>query len=163
MRLAFLIIPILTLISVTSNAQTVRNYSLQTISNEKVDLYDLKGETITVLDFWTTWCKPCKKAIPQLNILYEEYKDQGVQFIGINCDGPRTVAKVPGVSQSLQIQYPVLIDINSDILNALNLSNFPTLVILDKDNKVKYMHEGFIPGDEEEIAEAIQNQLKKIK
>lgn len=158
-----IILPLLLLVSFLAQAQTVRNYTLQNVNNEKVDLYDLKGESITVLDFWTTWCKPCKKAIPQLNILYEEYKEQGVQIIGINCDGPRTVAKVPGVSHSLQIKYPVLIDINSDILNALNLSNFPTLVILDSNNKVKYMHEGFVPGDEEEIAEAIQNQLKKLK
>ncbi len=158
-----IILPLLLLVSFLAQAQTVRNYTLQNVNNEKVDLYDLKGESITVLDFWTTWCKPCKKAIPQLNILYDEYKEQGVQIIGINCDGPRTVAKVPGVSQSLQIKYPVLIDINSDILNALNLSNFPTLVILDSNNKVKYMHEGFVPGDEEEIAEAIQNQLKKLK
>ena len=158
-----IILPLLLLVSFLAQAQTVRNYTLQNVNNEKVDLYDLKGESITVLDFWTTWCKPCKKAIPQLNILYDEYKEQGVQIIGINCDGPRTVAKVPGVSHSLQIKYPVLIDINSDILNALNLSNFPTLVILDSNNKVKYMHEGFVPGDEEEIAEAIQNQLKKLK
>ena len=163
MRITLLIVIITVFTLAESRAQTVKNYTLQNIQNEKVDLYDLKGEAITVLDFWTTWCNPCKKAIPQLNITYDKYKEQGVQIIGINCDGPRTVAKVPGVSQSFQIEYPVLIDINSDILNALNLSNFPTLVILDGNNRVKYMHEGFVPGDEEEIIEAIESQLKKLK
>lgn len=142
-----------------SYAQTVKNYTLQDTENKKVSLFDLKGEKITILDFWTTWCKPCKKAIPELNKIHEIYQDQGVQVIGINCDGPRTVAKVSGVSRSMQIQYPILIDINSDLLNALNLSNFPTLLILDQKNKVKYMHEGFIPGDEEEIIAAIDKQL----
>ena len=61
----------------------------------------------------------------------------------------------------MQIQYPILIDINSDIMNAHNFSNFPTLIIVDQDFKIQYVHEGFVPGDEEEITEAIENQLKK--
>ena len=141
--------------------QTVKNYTLQDVNNEKVLLHDLKGTSITVIDFWTTWCKPCKKAIPELNKIYADYKDKGVQIIGINCDGPRTIAKVPGVSQSLQISYPILVDVNSDVMNSLNLSNFPSLVIIGSNNKVKYIHEGFIPGDEEEIIEAIEHALKK--
>ena len=153
-----LLIVCVAMVSVAS-AQTVKNYTLQNSSNEKVNLYDLKGEKLTVLDFWTTWCRPCKKAIPELNKIYEEFKGQGVQVIGMNCDGPRTVAKVPSVSKALQIQYPILIDLNSEVLNALNLSSFPSLVIMDQNNKVKYIHEGFVPGDEKEIKEAIESQL----
>jgi len=159
---AFIIVFIcLTLHGFTLEAQVVKNYSLRDLDNQLINLYDLKGESITVLDFWTTWCRPCKKAIPELNKIFQEYKDKGVQIIGVNCDGPRTVAKVPGVSNVLQIEYPVLIDINSDIPNSLNLSNFPTLVILDQSNKIKYFHEGFIPGDEAEIVSAIENLLNK--
>lgn len=149
------------LVYMHANAQVVKNYSLRDINNELVNLYDLKGETLTVLDFWTTWCKPCKKAIPELNKIYQAHKDSGVQIIGVNCDGPRTTAKVPGVSRSLQIEYPVLLDINADILNALNLSNFPTLIILDSKNKIKYFHEGFVPGDEADINAAIEKLLSK--
>ncbi len=142
------------------HAQVVKNYTLRDIDNQNVSLYELKGESLTVLDFWTTWCRPCRKAIPELNKIYDEYRDKGVNIIGVNCDGPRTVAQVPGVSSALQIQYPVLIDINSDIPNSLNLSNFPTLIILDEKNKIKYFHEGFVPGDEEEIIAAINKLLK---
>ncbi|MGL1889550.1 MAG: TlpA family protein disulfide reductase [Reichenbachiella sp.] len=144
-----------------AEAQLVRNYTLQDIKNQKVDLYSLKGESLTIIDFWTTWCRPCKKAIPELNKIYTEYQEKGVELIGVNCDGPRTVAKVPSVSNAMQIQYPVLIDINSDLLNSLNLTNFPTLIILDESNKIQYFHEGFVPGDEEEIREAIDKQLNK--
>ncbi|MFY0654568.1 MAG: TlpA family protein disulfide reductase [Cyclobacteriaceae bacterium] len=145
----------------TANAQVVKNYSLRNIDNELVSLHDLKGESVTVIDFWTTWCKPCKKAIPELNKIFSSYQDKGVQIIGVSCDGPRTVAKVPGVSSTLQIQYPVLIDVNSDISNSLNISSFPTLIIMDQKNKIRYIHEGFTPGDEEEIVAAIEKQLNK--
>ena len=144
-----------------SKAQVVKNYTLQDIENQKVSLYDIKGEKLTVLDFWTTWCKPCRKAIPELNKIYAKSKDQGVQIIGVNCDGPRTTAQVPGVSRSLQIDYPVLVDVNMDIANSLNIGNFPTLIILDQKNKIKFFHEGFIPGDEEEIIAAINKLLEK--
>ena len=142
-------------------AQVVKNFTLQDIDNEKVNLYDLQGESITVIDFWTTWCKPCKKAIPELNKIYTDYKDKGVQIIGVNCDGPRTIAQVPGVSNAMQIRYPVLLDINSDVPNSLNIGSFPTLIIIDSKHRIKYFHEGFVPGDEEEIIGAIDKLLNK--
>jgi len=143
-----------------AKAQKVSNYTLSDIDNNQVSLNELKGEHLTILDFWTTWCKPCKKSIPQLISIYDDYKDLGVQVIGVNCDGPRSVAKVPGVSRSMEINYPVLIDINSDIANSLNIGSFPTLVILDKEQRIKYYHDGFIPGDEEEIREVLNKLLK---
>ncbi|WP_162555974.1 TlpA family protein disulfide reductase [Reichenbachiella versicolor] len=145
----------------TVQAQTIKNYTLQNIENQRVNLHDIKGDKLTVIDFWTTWCRPCKKAIPQLNKIYKQYKGKGVQVIGLNSDGPRTVAKVPTVSKGLQIQYPILIDMNSEIMNAHNFSTFPTLVIVDETFKIKYIHEGFVPGDEEEIISAIEKQLTK--
>ena len=149
------------IVGIQGQAQVVKNYALRDLENQLVNLHDLKGESITVIDFWTTWCKPCRKAIPELNKIYQTYKDQGVNIIGISCDGPRSVAKVEGVSKSLQMQYPVLIDINSDVMNSLNLVSFPTLVILDQKNKIQYFHEGFVPGDEEEFISAIEKLLKK--
>lgn len=154
-----IILLLLFVVSISSNAQVVKNYSLRDLDNQVVNLHDLKGESITIIDFWTTWCRPCKKAIPALNEIYETYKEKGVQIIGVNCDGPRTVAKVGGVSNALAIQYPILIDINSDIPNSLNIGSYPTLVILDQKNKIKYFHEGFVPGDEEEIVSAIEKLI----
>ncbi len=161
MKRVFLFASFILLFAFSLNAQVVKNYTLQNLDNQRVNLHDLKGEKITVIDFWTTWCRPCRKAIPELNKIYKAYKGQGVQVIGINCDGPRTVAKVPGVSRTLEIEYPVLIDINSDVINSLNPGNFPTLIILDRDNKIQYFHEGFVPGEEEEFIAAIEKLLKK--
>lgn len=146
--------------SMPIRAQVVKNYTLQDIENNKVSLYDLKGEKITVIDFWTTWCKPCRKAIPELNKIYTEYSKAGVEIVGVNCDGPRTTAQAPGVSRALAIQYPVLVDVNMDIANSLHIGNFPTLIIIDAKNKVKYFHEGFVPGDEEDFIAAIEKLIK---
>ena len=156
----YLTILLITIFSCSLNAQTVRDFTLKDLENDNKSFSELKGERLTLIDFWATWCKPCIKGIPDLNLIYDTYKDRGVSFIGINCDGPRSVAKVKPVSKSLQIKYPVLLDINSDIKNELNLMAFPTLIIVNASGKIVWIHEGFVSGDSEEIIAEIEKLLK---
>lgn len=142
--------------SLQLEAQTVKDFSLKDIQNTNQTFSKLKGEKLTVIDFWATWCKPCMKAIPELNVLYKEFKEKGVSFISINCDGPRSIAKAGPVSQSLQIEYPVLLDIDSTVKTQLNLSAFPSLILVNTKGKVVWIHEGFVSGDEKEIKEQIE-------
>ena len=141
-------------------AQQLPEFSLKDLDNNLQSYDDLKGEQITLIDFWATWCKPCRKAIPELNKIYDTYKDRGVQIIGVNCDGPRSTAKVAPMAKSLNIQYPVLLDINSDIMNELNLANFPALLAVNSKGKVLYIHEGFALGDEVEIIEVLDELIE---
>ena len=141
-------------------AQTVSNFEFKNIENKTQTYNELKGEKLTLIDFWATWCKPCNKAIPELNKIYSLYKDKGVEIIGINCDGPRSVSKVGPLSKSLKIQYPVLIDINSELKTELNIIVLPTLVMVNTKGKIVWIHEGFVSGDEETIIAEIEKQLK---
>jgi thiol-disulfide isomerase/thioredoxin len=154
------IILLITLFSFSLNAQTLRDFNLKDIENNSKTFSELKGEKLTVIDFWATWCKPCLKAIPDLNIIYETYKTKGVAFIGISCDGPRSVAKVNPMSKSLQIKYPILLDINSEIMKELNLMAFPTLIMVNSAGKIVWIHEGFVVGDSAEIIAEIEKNLK---
>ena len=150
----------ITLFSCGLQAQIVSDFKLKDLENNNKSFSELKGEKLTLIDFWATWCKPCVNAIPELNEIYEAYKDKGVSLIGINCDGPRSVAKVGPVSKSLQIKYRVLLDINSEIKTELNLMAFPTLLIVNTAGKIVWIHEGFVKGDSEEIIKEIEKQLK---
>ena len=142
-------------------AQTVTNFEFKDIENHARTYDELKGEKLTLIDFWATWCNPCNKAIPELNKIYGSYKDKGVEIIGINCDGPRSVSKVAPLSKALQIMYPVLIDINSELKAELNVIAFPTLIMVNPKGKIVWIHEGFVSGDEEIIVSAIEKQLKE--
>jgi len=144
---------------VNLNAQTVRNFEFKDIENNTRSFNELKGEKLTLIDFWATWCKPCNKAIPELNKIYDTYKTKGVEIIGINCDGPRSVSKVAPLSKSLQIKYPVLLDINSELKTDLNLIAFPTLIIVNTEGKVVWVHEGYVTGDAEIIIAEIEKNL----
>jgi len=141
------------------SAQTVNDFELKDIENNTRTYNELKGEKLTLIDFWATWCGPCNKAIPELNKIYASYKSKGVEIIGINCDGPRSVSKVGPLSKSLQIQYPILIDINSELKTELNIMGLPTLTIVNSKGKIVWIHEGFVSGDEEIIISEIEKYL----
>lgn len=141
-------------------AQSIKDFEYKDIENNTRSYNELKGEKLTLIDFWATWCKPCNKAIPELNKIYDLYKNKGVEIIGVNCDGPRSVSKVAPLSKSLQIQYPVLLDINSDLKTELNILAFPTLIIVNSEGKIVWVHEGFVAGDTEIIISEIEKHLK---
>ncbi len=140
-------------------SQQVDDFSLESVDNELLSLDEIKGEHLTVIDFWATWCKPCTKAMPKLNDLYTKYQDQGVSMIGISCDGPRSISKVGLVSSSLGIDYHILKDIDCDVMKTYQFQAFPTLIILDENNEIVWVHEGFLAGDEDIIDEAISSRL----
>jgi len=143
------------------SAQNVSNFEYKDLKNNTRSFNELKGENLTLIDFWATWCKPCNKAIPELNKIYDLYKNKGVEIIGINCDGPRSVSKVAPLSKSLQIQYPVLLDMNSELKAELNILAFPTLIIVNSKGNIVWIHEGFVSGDTEIIISEIEKHLKE--
>jgi thiol-disulfide isomerase/thioredoxin len=139
----------------------VTDFQLRNIENETVSYQELKGENLTVLDFWATWCVPCVRSIPELIKLSDGYKDQGVSFIGINVDGPRNLSKVKPFAKSLSIPYPVLLDVNGELLIQFNITGIPSLIIIDEKDKIVTVLEGFRSGDEEYIKKEIQKHLVK--
>jgi thiol-disulfide isomerase/thioredoxin len=121
---------------------------------------ELKGEELTIIDFWATWCKPCIKSIPKLVEMSNEFKSEGVNFIGISVDGPRNLAKVKPFARSLGVDYPVLHDINSEVMGKLGVRAVPTLLIVNSEDEIIYFHEGYKPGEERMIEEEIRKLLE---
>jgi cytochrome c biogenesis protein CcmG/thiol:disulfide interchange protein DsbE len=137
----------------------VPDFSLINIDNERVSYSEMKGEQLTVIDFWATWCQPCIRSIPELVDMYSAYGEKGVGFIGISVDSPRNLSKVKPFSRSLGITYPVLLDSNSEVMGELNVTAVPTLLIIDREDRILYRHEGFRPGDEQLIREELERHL----
>jgi len=130
------------------------------INQNWISLDELNGEKFTVIDFWATWCKPCVTGIPKLNTLYAKFSDQGVEFVGINIDGPRNQSKVKPFAKSLGIKYPIILDPDQELVDYFNITAFPTLIVLNKKGKEVFIHEGFNPGDEQIISEELDKLLK---
>lgn len=134
-------------------------FRLKDISNQWKEYDDLKGKDLTVIDFWATWCQPCVQSIPHLNEMASLYAEKGVAFIGVSIDGPRNQSKIAPFIRSMGVNYPILRDINSELMSELNVTAVPTLLIYDASGELVYTHEGYRPGDEQSIAEEIESFL----
>lgn len=139
----------------------IPDLQVKDLKQNQNSLEELKGEKLTVVDFWATWCKPCVTAIPKLNEIYADFEDRGVALIGVNVDGPRNQAKVKPLVRSLNVEYPILLDPDQELVNELNVSAFPTLLVFNSKGKELYVHEGFVPGDEELIKKKLEELLAK--
>lgn len=147
----FILIILTGFLSLQISAQTIYEFELEDINGELISYDDIKGNKVTVIDFWATWCKPCVNSIPKLVELSESYNKEDVAFIGISIDSPRNYAKVKPFAQSKGIRYPILLDIDQEISRDLNISSIPTLLLVNSENEIISIHEGFSPGDEVKI------------
>lgn len=145
----------------TDTKNKVPNFRLKNLDNRTVSFNQIKGENLTVIDFWATWCKPCVKSIPEFVKMDKEFKDDQVTFIGISIDGPRNKAKVKPFIKSLGVNYTILRDSDSSVMARLRVTAVPTLMIVNSDNEILYFHEGYKTGEELEIKNKIKELLVK--
>lgn len=123
-----------------STGQVAPSFNLKNLEGQAVALADYKGKVV-VLDFWATWCGPCKRIIPDLNKLYQAYQDRGLVVVGISVDRkPESV--LPKFIKQFKISYPILIADQTVTQAYGGIKYIPTLFIIDKQGKVFDKHVG---------------------
>ena len=118
------------------------DFTLQDLDGNDVTLSDFAGQVI-LLDFWATWCGPCKFEIPGFIEMYDAYRDQGFQVLGFDVDEP--VATVRAYADQMGMNYPVLMGAGrEDVQEAFGpLIGLPTTVIIDRSGQICASHAGF--------------------
>lgn len=155
----FAILFLTLLIASTELNQNIYNFRLKNLDNRTVSYEDLKGENLTVIDFWATWCKPCLIAIPKLVEMSDEFEGLGVQFIGVSVDGPRNLNKVRPFARSVGINYPILLDTDNSVMGRIGVRAVPTLLVVNSKDEIVFFHEGYAPADDRIIREEILKHL----
>jgi thiol-disulfide isomerase/thioredoxin len=129
------------------------NFAFKDINNRKAALSDFKGKVI-ILDFWATWCVPCKAEIPGFIALQQKYASRGLQVIGLSVDDSQPTAKK--YADQMKMNYPVLLaEGKDDILMAYDpIPSIPVSVVIGRDGKICSKHVGIASMDvfEKEIA-----------
>jgi len=116
-------------------------FTLTDLSGRPVSLADYRGKVV-ILDFWATWCPPCKKEIPDFIDLQSQYGPHGVQIVGIALDEPD---KVKAFAQQNGINYPVLLGNEAITVTYGGIEGIPTTFVIDKKGKIVNRFEGFRP------------------
>jgi cytochrome c biogenesis protein CcmG/thiol:disulfide interchange protein DsbE len=138
-------------------AEPMTDFALNDMNNKEVELTDLLGKGPVLMDFWATWCVPCKKAMPALNKLAEKYDSLTVVVVSI--DSPKDVPKAKAFLKSNDYKFVSLFDPEKKLAGKLNLVNPPLTVIFDKDGEIVLTHEGYEPGTEKIYEAKIRSML----
>jgi peroxiredoxin len=131
---------------------------LRNLKNKEVQLSDFnpnKGK-IVVINFWFIACKPCNMEMPELNKLVEKYKGSDVEFLAIALDDP---SQLKSFLKKTDFDYQVLSISDKDVA-PLNITGYPTHLILNRDGKIVYKSMGYSPGSIEALEKAIEGELR---
>jgi thiol-disulfide isomerase/thioredoxin len=132
-------------------------FNMLSIKGDTVNLQSFTGKVV-ILDFWASWCKPCKEEMPYFIDLYERNKDNGLVIIAVNLDENKD--KLTGFIDKLdkEIQFFIVHDKDSKIAGEYKIETMPTSFVLDKKGIIRYKHEGF----ENSYKEQFENEIKKL-
>jgi thiol-disulfide isomerase/thioredoxin len=133
--------------------------SVRLLDGKQVRLSALLEEGPLLVSFWATWCAPCKKEMIFLEEFHQKYNENSFRVLAISTDSPKSMSKVKSYIRAKKYTFLVGIDPNQEIAKKMNALLMPTTLILNKDRKVSWYHQGFIPGDEKEIEAQIRAVL----
>ncbi len=130
------------------------DFTLLSLEQKEVSLSDYEGKLV-ILNFWATWCPPCREEIPDFIEVYSQYMDRGVKFLGVSNEPRDTLASF---AEEYGINYPILMDGSLDtIMPDWGIRVIPTTFILGKNGQILERHEGILT--EEQLINKIENWL----
>jgi len=134
------------------------DFTLESRSGTNLRLEDFRGEVV-MLNFWASWCGPCRKEMPLMNGLYEQYKDLGFTILAVNVDENRDEAQ--RFLDAVPVDYPVLYDPESSVSELYEVQAMPTTVMIDRDGTARYVHLGYQSGYEDEYEQQIRELVRE--
>jgi thiol-disulfide isomerase/thioredoxin len=126
--------------------------------NEPISNATLRGKVV-LLDFWGTWCPPCRESIPTVKNVKKKFANKGFELVGISSDDDEDVWRT--FVESKQMDWHEYIDLSGEVLQAFNIDSFPTYIVLDKDGVIRYRQSGFGDATEGDLEDAINKALKR--
>lgn len=119
----------------------------------------LAGQVLYV-DFWASWCGPCRVSLPAMNQLYREFREQGFTVVAVNVD--KNPADGRDFLKKHPVNYPVVKD-DGSLPRQFGVKGMPTAYLIDRNGTVRSVHEGFRPGDKEKLRAQIMHLLREDK
>jgi peroxiredoxin len=135
-------------------------FTLRDINGASVSLSDFKGKVV-LLNFWATWCGPCKQEMPHLNNLDKEFGAQGFKVLSVSTDDARAASKVKPYIKARGYGFTVLLDKDTAVVSQFNPSkSLPYTVLIDRSGNIQKVLEGYKPGEEVHLRELVKSMVE---
>ncbi len=134
------------------------DFTLHGADGHNLRLAEQRGQVVMV-NFWASWCGPCRAEMPQLNRLYDKYRASGFVMLGVNIDDDPHAATVAAARWG--VKFPVLLDADKTVSRLYDLGSMPAIVLIDRDGRVRYLHSGYREGAEDDYERQIRALVKE--
>jgi len=160
---AFSVFALTTLVASLAWAATVSGpapaFSLQSNGGQQVALTQLKGKVVMV-NFWATWCVPCRQEMPHLEALYEKYNGLGFELLAVNVEKNNAEGARKWL-QETPVTFPVLFDPENQVTKLYKVQTMPSTVLIGRDGTMRFMHSGYKPGYENDYQTEVRALLRE--
>ena len=153
----------------TEISGTAPDFTLKTLSGENIRLAEQRGKVV-MLNFWATWCGPCREEMPLLEELQQRYQKAGFTVLGVNIEDTREAKKYKAVEHFAKekgVTFPILLDQKKELVGKIeklylagNLP-MPTTIFIDRSGQVRYLHKGYKSGDKKAYKTAIKSLIRE--
>jgi peroxiredoxin len=142
----------------TSSSGPAPAFQLTGRNGKAIDLSQFKGQVV-MINFWATWCGPCRVEMPHLARLYDKYRGSGFTVLAVNID--EDPYKAASLAKQLGMRFPVLLDKEKKVSRLYDLSTMPSTILVDREGRVRYVHRGYRDGYEETYDRQIRELLRE--
>lgn len=147
--------------SIASSGLTGReapDFALKSASGENLRLSEYRGDVV-MINFWATWCGPCRQEMPLLDDLFNRYQRVGFNLLGVNIDDDS--GRAMQMVDELGVTFPVLFDEKKEVSKLYQVEAMPVTVLVDRHGTVRHVHHGYKPGYEEKYLTEIRALLRE--
>jgi thiol-disulfide isomerase/thioredoxin len=136
----------------------VPEFAFTSLEGASISNVSLEGKVV-LLDFWATWCPPCRESVPTIQNLHKKYADKAFEIVGISADGDEDSWKAFVAKNKMN--WAEYLDLSEMMLGKFEVDSFPTYIVVDKEGVVRYRQSGFGPATQTELEDTINKALKK--
>lgn len=134
------------------------DFTLKSMQGGNLKLSEHRGEVV-MINFWASWCAPCRQEMPILNDLYLRYRDMGFTLLGVNVEEEIDGAKK--MMTDLKVVFPVLFDTTNEVSKMYKVEAMPSTILVDRDGNMRYLHRGYLPGYEEDYERQVRELMRE--
>ena len=142
----------------SASAKPAPNFTLKSLAGKNMKLSEMTGNVV-LINFWASWCGPCREEMPLLNALHKKYEPLGFTVLGVNVEEDAGNAR--GFLRDFPVNFPVLLDNQNRVSKLYNVVAMPTTVVVDRDGNMRFLHKGYKPGDEKKYRKMVKKLVRE--
>ncbi len=138
--------------------QPAPDFTLKSMTGENVKLSELRGNVV-MINFWASWCGPCRQEMPLLDDFYKKYNKLGFVLLGVNVE--EDSSKAANYLKEVPVSFPILYDNTNKVSKMYDIDAMPSTVLVDRNGNMRFLHRGYKPGDENEYKKLMKKLMRE--